>query len=120
MNDPQTMHEALFVIQKFFEDKNIDFYEKKKLWDVLTALRGPDDGNDYSKNATTGVVRYYALGPILNEDPIGAVVNKDRASFVIDRSSFSGTSHFSDHIRKAFSVLELDWTRLNIKEMWKP
>src|SRR5689334_10587648 len=30
----------------------------KQLWDVLTALRGPDDGNYDVKDATTSVIRY--------------------------------------------------------------
>ena len=36
--------------------------EARDLWDVLTALRGPDDAADYgAKTATTAAVRYEAL-----------------------------------------------------------
>lgn len=93
--------------------------ESKKLWWVLTALRGPDNDNEYQKNATTGVIRHAAglRGGVGN----GATTNPDSHDALVHRTnSFSPNDyHFKLHAKKAFETLGLDWDRINWTEFDK-
>ena len=65
---PKTAKDVLTIINDFFilteptySGKSEDFGnrtdEASKLWDILTALRGPDDTDLSLKEATTAVIR---------------------------------------------------------------
>lgn len=107
-----------------------DSYE---LWIILTALRGPDLRGHYFdaphaithhdiKKATTGVIRYAALGqaPIL----AGAGANDDskelaairRIPMILNPRGDPGLIHFLDHAKAAFDVLGLKWNEVNVIE----
>jgi hypothetical protein len=82
-----------------------------ELYNILTALRGPDV-NDYDalKDATTAIIRGVALPAV---SLVGAIVNdKDKRSFVESRTMLRG-GHFISHAEEAFTALGLKWNRFN-------
>ena len=87
-------------------------YELKRLWNILTALRGPDDKDLGVKHATTSVIRTAVFGidsPFakyadFNHDDKAAV--KARESMVYD--------HFKSHAISAFNALGLEWDKNNL------
>lgn len=90
--------------------------EGRKLWDVLTALRGPDDGDVTVKAQTTEIVRSAAFpklakasfskfssnqtGALFAELPVGKI-NLVRTT----------TGHFKRHIEDAANALGVSCTR---------
>lgn len=110
-----------------------DRFERKCLWNVLTALRGPDleDVGKLNmravKHATTGVIRWHVLGPnagrFVNDDEAGVQHEKygclygpDSAAHLEVRKSLAGKSnlfHFFRHARDAFEALGLKWDAVN-------
>jgi hypothetical protein len=92
-----------------FLNKNTD--GSKALWDVLSALRGPDSCSDAEKDATTAVVRH-TIG--LNRYLFGLIVDPDRADNIDMRAGWKfRSSHFQSHAKQAFDALDLKWTELN-------
>lgn len=100
--------------------------QSRKLWAVLTALRGPDSDDSYEKLATTAVIRH-AIG--LRAYVAGAVVSADSAEYATTRMlrfpivlnhlgnlSLKKWEHFSAHAKMAFDALGLSWTEANSKE----
>ena len=100
--------------------------QSRKLWAVLTALRGPDSDDNYDKHATTAVIRH-AIG--LQQRVAGAIVNADSAENAQTRTdrfpimvdhwghvALKSWSHFSFHAKHAFDVLGLAWDKDNSKE----
>ena len=103
----------------------------KKLWDVLTALRGPDNENSYAangmKNATTAVIRFTALPKTARTvrsgltypyaASIGARIIADEKNNVEARNSTKGRkavgSHFLAHTYGAFDALGLSMGGVN-------
>ena len=105
----------------------------KELWDVLTALRGPDNHNnsyaaaDKMKNATTAVIRFIALPKTARTvrsgltypyaASIGARINADKKDHVETRLSNRGReavgSHFLVHTYNAFDALGLSMGGVN-------
>jgi hypothetical protein len=72
--------------------------EAKKLWDVLTALRGPDNGDRVLKARTTAVIRQHS---------VPALADLSHA-FVLGASSVECPplpDHFHHHIRRAARAL---------------
>ncbi|MFI5355197.1 MAG: hypothetical protein ACHQX0_06260 [Desulfobaccales bacterium] len=106
-----------------------DPYREAHLWDILSALRGPDDGNEDLKVATTAVIRYTVFGPGLRD--MGMVCLPDSGASLRTRQSFNEFGqafdkdgqvinpnrfeniHFFGHARRAFKALGLDWDRVN-------
>lgn len=92
------------------------------LWDVLTALRGPDYENvSYkTKDATTGVIRYALLGAFAGVGGLDphtrhlhrAIFGPDREEYVKIRDEMR-VSHFCYHARSAFTALGLKWNEVN-------
>lgn len=82
------------------------------LWHVLSALRGPDDGDDYIKRATTAVIRQ-AIG--MKNDTVPALVREDSSTSKTKRVEMDDGSynHFKCHAISAFRALGLDWDRVN-------
>ena len=104
----------------------------KELWDVLTALRGPDNHNSYAaadkmKNATTAVIRFIALPKTARTvrsgltypyaASIGARINADEKNNVEARNSTEGREavglHFLVHTNDAFLALGLSMGEVN-------
>lgn len=89
-------------------------YETEKFWDILTALRGPDDENTHVKRATTELIRAAVFGR-----QAGALVYEvalidwlDRPEDVEVRDKMQD-SHFRVHAIKAFLALGLNWSSCN-------
>jgi hypothetical protein len=57
-----TTEKMLEVLRTFFNDDFIDFEERRKLWNVLTALRGPDNQDRESKLACVSLIRRAVAG----------------------------------------------------------
>jgi hypothetical protein len=104
-------------LQELIDRKDINDQE---LWSVVTALRGPDNGNDTAKKATTCVIRH-TLG-FKNEvenDWIPFVVNPDEEANVSVREYLTHTrlfeeqGHFYSHVKSAFVALNLEWDKVN-------
>ena len=75
--------------------------EGEKVWDVISALRGPDDEDYIKKGKTTAVIRNKALG---NIDYISVAVNtEDNFVEVVD-----GYDHFYNHIKEAAKALGIE------------
>jgi hypothetical protein len=114
-NKIKTARALLKQIQEFWADGEVQELEKKRVWRVLTALRGPDFGGpvyrNETKRATTAVIRHRLLGFNLlqgfTERDLESSVRRRR------RMSRSGMGHFGLHAMEAFEVLGLKWDYLN-------
>jgi hypothetical protein len=92
------------------------FLAIRELWDVLTALRGPDDYKlDYAKEATTAVIRSTAFPKTFarNNDNVPAIFAKDSLSLTVKRNDIPRSSHFQRHAEDAFTALGLQWDENN-------
>ncbi|HEX9052280.1 MAG TPA: hypothetical protein VF841_17255 [Anaeromyxobacter sp.] len=118
----KTAKEFLADFTAFMQNNDVSRREKSALWDVLTALRGPDrtygdtiggESAVATKGATTAVLRD-ALGLTEHRNEIGADSGPDSTERAALRSRFpayvlGGDGHFLAHIRRAFEVLGLPW-----------
>ena len=102
------MNAKQYRVERLAEDR-----ERKKLWDVLTALRGPDDGSESLKDATTAVIRWHVFGKtVVPGEPI---INQDCEFFAQLRKSGKTALllHFWNHVWSAFDALGLSMTEVN-------
>ena len=79
--------------------------QTNKLWDVLTALRGPDKVDAFVKKATTAVIRRAAVPNLTRR--VGADISNKQW---VDLDVLKGRnveSHFQGHIENAVRTLEL-------------
>jgi len=102
-----TFKDAQKYLRAFF--KRANDYEKGSLWDVLSALRGPDDQNSEVKMATTAVIRQTFLPQGL-PDYLGQW--DDAEGFPAHRTNME-QGHFRSHARDAFVALGLKWGKVN-------
>ena len=126
---PDTFKSLLKRIASFLAKDSRPAGDAKKMWDVLSALRGPDImdhwydpdaiGGDPIKAATTGVIRnalglpsqipMQGYGPrtfyTMSNNPDSAALANQRADFA-RRKSYA---HFLDHAHSAFKALGLKW-----------
>jgi hypothetical protein len=86
----------------------------RDVWVVLTALRGPDDGNDTLKNESTAYVRSLAFPQTARSDRAPAVFAPPGELYFRDcmrpwddarLDALGATEHFRSHIRTAMLVL---------------
>jgi len=82
----------------------------KFIWQVLSALRGPDDGDSNLKNLTTARVRsIFGLEACANS-PTGAIVNDIPLPHrqIVRRNELLKKSgwHFKSHFEQAMSALQ--------------
>jgi hypothetical protein len=108
---PTTARGMLDAIDKFFVSR-INFREHSRLWNVLTALRGPDDGNSRLKRTTTEVIRSAAF-----PKTAGMKNSYNRRLAVHNLALFAppyvkwetpiGGGHFKHHARAAARSLDL-------------
>lgn len=88
---------------------NAELKQAKQLWFILTALRGPDNGSDNLKSATTALVRGYSLPDLARRG--GAdyqyVEEPDIRELAEGVQKYDGQRHFLTHIwRAAQSLLD--------------
>lgn len=76
----------------------------KSLWDVLTALRGPDDNNGKLKDLTTTRIRG-AIG--MSDDFTRAIVSHETPGYVgaEPENRVANSGHFRDHYMAAYRAL---------------
>lgn len=90
-----------------------------QLWNILTALRGPDSNRDDDKYASTCVIRAAALPKTFAKGkkniPFGALMNYD-SDIKADHRNAILDGHFKDHAKKAFATLDLRWYLTNVDE----
>ena len=112
--EPVTCREMLDVIDEFLSKRDA---EASKLWDVLTALRGPDT-SDYDKTETTVHIRSAAFPKTEKSsnppvDMPGYTSQLNGALFASSPMLYNKTpfsisltySHFMNHIRNAALAL---------------
>ncbi len=119
----KTAKEFLGGFAAFMRDPEVAQREKVALWDVLTALRGPDysgpeDVHEAAdlKTATTCVVRD-ALGLTPARFETGFSSHPDELLLASVRCVLNEkpSSHFVAHARRAFDALGLAWLRVNLR-----
>lgn len=94
-------------LKRLVDFMKVDDRASSALWVVLSALRGPDSANGSVKVATTGVIRD-AIGLEL----YGLTINPDSPALAKLREGhpeLHPLSHFGQHCRSAFKVLDLPW-----------
>ena len=87
-----------------------------ELWNILTALRGPDNHSDELKDATTAVIRWYAGIPQENSGyAISLPDSEASAEFRVKllKNLKGKDRHFVSHARGAFEALGLNWYEVN-------
>lgn len=110
---PTTAREMLDVIDEFL--LTAPSAEQRSLWDVMCALRGPDEESRQDEKAsTTSVIRTKAFPRVANSlgksRSLGSLIL--RASFAKDDAPFhlndstSPFDHFSNHAGRAWLVLK--------------
>lgn len=83
--------------------------EQKRLWHILTALRGEDDGEDDVKYRTTARIRGLLFGIRLKDEGLCGFFRPNPLDDTTDtnRDLFKQSSeHFQSHIRIALNALE--------------
>jgi hypothetical protein len=107
----RTSTSFLVHMKEYFRDRTISNVHKKRVWNVITALRGPDDENTFLKEATTAVIRHKVMGGHI---PVGAIINPDNDVYAKHRRNMDARyDHFSRHVMYAFDALKLDWNGTN-------
>ena len=105
MEDPKTLRQALDAIQDMLTLKTYS----EDLWDVLSALRGPDVRNHDLKMATTAVIRDAAFPN--HPTTLRSFYGKDSRKRVIRRNKMfkkrENCRHFREHVFAAFEALRL-------------
>lgn len=117
---PTSCREALGLLSEWLAPGNphMSETERSHLWNVLTALRGPDSGNIEEKVATTSVIRAEALGEYTGayygttaqDTPNSVNIRKQMQD--CGRVSYA-RDHFVHHAASAFIALGLAWLKQN-------
>lgn len=113
---PKTAAQLIDVIDDFLTEAYQDEgeYEFWKAWNLLTALRGPDSGDETVKFNTTAILRGLIF-PKLTKKMMGSVlaplVVREKSSLSEVRFSGDEEPHFRMHIRYAMECLR----RLGVK-----
>lgn len=104
------------VLALLVEYLNVQTTGTKRLWWVLTALRGPDNESSAAKDATTAVIRHaiglrqgVGNGAVVREDSEAAVALRDEIRLNRTATGY----HFIMHASEAFEALNLNWWRNN-------
>ena len=107
---PRTLRGALKAIEEMLTEEY-----SGALWDILTALRGPDSRDRKIKYATTALIRSAAFPSRPCEDR--SVFGHDSKKLVKRRSSLfrqkKDYPHFREHISDAFKALGLKLFEVN-------
>jgi len=111
-----TARQMLDKLDDFFV--TADDIEARALWDVLTALRGPDwvrEGDTHtSKLGSTNIIRRRAFPQLarhVDRRAKGVPASFDTLGEVIDPAHIQGTpSHFTFHIYEAAHALDIKFT----------
>ena len=105
-----TLEKVLEVLRTFFNDDFIEIEERAKLWNVLSALRGPDNQDGATKLACVSQIRRAVAGQSFTD--FGAYHRFDREEDAQIRSKMKNC-HFKFHMQAAFEALGLHWYDVN-------
>ncbi len=119
MGTPTTAKEVFAQLRESFI--NLDCTERRKVWNVLTALRGPDRVDKDLKTASTAVVRGVAFGQhasaCIQEFALVEFADTDYFAELRNEASKSCDGsvdyHFLSHICRAFEALGLSFYGFN-------
>jgi hypothetical protein len=114
-----TAQEVLAALDDWGDEKNNTVggrrAERRALWNVLSALRGPDATTDYRlKQDTTTVIRRFALPRLASQvadvapfedEPALRALQKRLSWDLVEHIEMPGGDHFLRHIRYAAEVL---------------
>jgi hypothetical protein len=110
--------DAVFAAGAARHDDNGKARTARQLWDVLSALRGPDNEHASIKYGTTAIIRAACFPKTYGDGNrdicIPATMCHDSEAYRLARSE-AGTrgQHFANHARRAFDVLGLAWSEVN-------
>lgn len=107
---PKNLRQALDQIQEMLDGQKYSM----DLWNVLTALRGPDSRDRKIKYATTALIRSAAFPKRPCEDL--SVFGDDAPHLVERRREMQDLNHFREHVKDAFDSLDLKWGEVNGKD----
>jgi hypothetical protein len=114
--------EVLSDLQRAYQ--SMDYDSRRDLWHILTALRGPDNGREDVKSATTGIIRAAVFGldagRMLQEfavveffDRLAGLRVNEHALCYRAANQHEDNWHFINHAQKAFRALGLTWETNN-------
>jgi len=108
IDEPQTARQVLDIIDKFLVGDFMN--EARKLWDILAALRGPDDAKIGDKNGTTCPIRCAALPLTAKRYQTGYSI--PGGAMFSDRlytgpREYAFDAHFHNHVVSAAMALNL-------------
>lgn len=84
--------------------------EAKKLWDVLSALRGPDAELGYAKRATTEQIRRRSLPKLAGKFvAVAPNAREVKEPWAVEARGEISAGHFRQHAYAAFDALGLKW-----------
>jgi hypothetical protein len=110
--------EVFEALRDFFTKSEASPEDRRDVWHVLSALRGPDESSaGLLKEATTAVIRNKLFGQDANfvSNVLGIDVYQDNNYRVEDRTKVNqgAPTHFQLHAINAFRALGLEWSKLN-------
>lgn len=105
ITEKSTAKDILKAIDDWAYEHPNEHPEIFRLWDVLTALRGPDFVGDHGlKHQTTAIIRRFSV-PSLAQGALATVNYSDH--HIVAYNAVKGMrGHFTDHIKKAITALE--------------
>jgi hypothetical protein len=112
MNTPKTLRGALNQIQRLLTKQPYS----ADLWDILSAIRGPDSRDRKWKRATTAIIRQSAFPKRPCEDR--SIFGNDSEALAVRRRQMfknkEDTNHFREHVADAFNSLNLSLFEENV------
>jgi hypothetical protein len=113
---PITADDMLKLIRSFMERGDGNEDEQRKLWNVMSALRGPDNrvGNYGEKTISTAVLRYKVFGE--NSAVVRyADMFQDSPEYRQKRCAMeTANDHFGHHVKLGFESAGLKWDEVNL------
>lgn len=106
----KTARDVLNMLDTFLSSDKTDNDERQKLWNILTALRGPDNDDIYQKERTTVPIRRAAFPKMAEQSdiwPCGAQFMSFSIANVPDFTPRDDDTHFDFHARAAARALGL-------------
>jgi hypothetical protein len=108
------VREILDTLDAFFTTE--DLKDTKPLWDILSALRGPDNSDEEVKDSTTIPIRCAAFPKLawmeqeryrlmLGDYRTGAVFHSMRGANIKYQGP-EGYDHFQNHVQRAWTALQ--------------
>lgn len=112
INKPKTAKQMLRILDTFLAENNHPFRrgaeksEAAKLWDVLSATRGPDSESSHVKEHNTCPIRRAAFPKTAEND---GDVPASFSNFDFYPTAYQDiNSHFNEHVAEAAKVLGLE------------